>query len=103
MLRNPLTSRCVAACFPTLVDACRSLHEVYYLWTVAGGGLEAEFFRQGYVKPKVPIMDIEVYVAQPGRALFSTADRLVQVGRTSILQSDPQRSFGVYLRCNTDC
>ena len=71
VLRNPLASRCVAVCGPTrTLPQDRSLHEVYYLWTVAGGGLEAEFFRQGYVKPKVPIMDIEVYVAQPRCAVY---------------------------------
>ena len=40
----------------------RPLHEVYHLWTLAGGDLEGELKKRGLIKAKPPIMSLPMYV-----------------------------------------
>ena len=43
---------------------CRPLHEVFHLWTLAGGDLEGELKKRGLIKTKPPIMSLPMYVLQ---------------------------------------
>ena len=50
--------------FPTFfyVFSFRPLHEVFHLWTLAGGDLEGELKKCGLIKAKPPIMSLPMYV-----------------------------------------
>ena len=40
----------------------RSLQELYYLWHLAGGDVQAELKKQGLIRTKAPILSIPKYV-----------------------------------------
>ncbi|XP_037071234.1 TBC domain-containing protein kinase-like protein [Pollicipes pollicipes] len=53
----------------------RSLHEVYHLWRLAGGDLEAELRNQGRVKAKPPILTVPNLVTLEGETFGVRRDR----------------------------
>lgn len=40
----------------------RSLKELYYLWRLAGGDVQAELRKQGLIRTKPPILSLPMYV-----------------------------------------
>ncbi|XP_054721320.1 TBC domain-containing protein kinase-like protein [Uloborus diversus] len=60
-----------------LIDhlANRPFHEVYYLWQLAGGDLEAELRRQELIKAKPPVVTISKIVAGEGEEFGLEKDR----------------------------
>ena len=44
------------------VFSFRPLHEIFHLWTLAGGDLEGELKKCGLIKAKPPIMSLPMYV-----------------------------------------
>jgi len=62
----------------------RPLHEVFHLWTLAGGDLEGELKKCGLIKAKPPIMSLPILLLQNGEELGMEKDRLMLLDATAV-------------------
>ncbi|XP_067138557.1 TBC domain-containing protein kinase-like protein [Centruroides vittatus] len=72
---------------PIIYDhlAYRPLEEVYYLWQLAGGDVEAEFRKQGLIKAKPPICSLPKLVLEEGEEFGQKKDRGMLLNDTFII------------------